>query len=102
MMQVRIGGKLLTVFPFNDLLLSDREKKDGRQNNNSTDPKSSGHFVHITKKNEGHNDAIHRLQAADECYPEGRKFAHYRYACYVCKRCADGSRQEKIAHICTL
>ena len=94
--------ELLTIFPFDDLLLCYREKKDSRQNNDSSDPKTGCHFVHITKKNEGHNDAIYWFEVGDECYPEGRKLAHYGDAGHVGKRCTDGSQEEKIAHIGTL
>ncbi|MBV8389040.1 MAG: hypothetical protein JO080_04495, partial [Mucilaginibacter sp.] len=44
------------------LLLGDRKKENRRQNNDGADPKTSGHFVHVTKKKEGQNDAIHRLE----------------------------------------
>ena len=97
-----MARELLTIFSPDDLLLSDREKKDSRQNNNSPDPKAGCHFVHVTKENEGHDDAVYRLEVGDECYPEGGKFTHYGYAGYVCKRCADSSKEKKIAHIGTL
>lgn len=101
----KIGEKIerwrLSVSSLRHLFLSDRKEENCRQDNEGANPKAQGHFIHITKEKEGHDDAVYRLEIGDERYPEGRKFAHYGHSGNVGKRCTDGAEQQKIANICT-
>ena len=85
-----------------DLFLGDRKHEDSRQNNDCSNPKTSGHFVHVAKKNEGHNDAIYRFEVGDQGHSKGRKLPHNRYPGNVGKRSADGAQQQKITNISML
>lgn len=75
---MQVGGcKLLAAPSPVNLFLSEWKKEDCRQYNERTYPKPSGHFVHVTKENEGHDYAIYRLEVGDQRHPECRKFAHH-------------------------
>lgn len=69
-------------------------QEDGGEYNDGPGPKTRCHFVQVAKKNEGHNDAVHRLKVGDERHSKGRKLFHYRYAGHVCKRCTNGAEYQ--------
>ena len=54
----------LTAVSFMNLLFGNREKEDCRQNNYCADPKTDRHFIQISKKKEGHQDAIYRFKVS--------------------------------------
>ena len=91
--EVEMPGLKLAAFSFYNLFLGNREQEDGRQDNNRADPKSGGHFIHIAKKNKGHDDTIYRLEVGDERHPEGRKLTHNRYPGHIGQRCTDCPEQ---------
>ena len=59
------GYKLQEVFSAVNLLLSDRIQEDGRQYYRCANPKTGGHFFHIIKEKEGHQNAIYGLEVGN-------------------------------------
>ena len=97
-----MDSEKLSVSSPGDLFLSNRKQENCRQNNDGADPETGGHFVHVAKKYEGHDDAVYRLEVGDKSYPEGRKLAHYRHSGNVSKRRTDSTEKQKVANIGTV